>query len=149
MKSIYYFAYRPCNYFLNLKTFPVFYLLVPISYYICTKTVTGPRHAIHPILFINFSNMYKRYHAILMAVVKQYLLSYWAAIVWLFKSEYWRWLSDKWANIFKIAWKLPWLKWNDLCILIIEVSINYWSPNVSLENQNQTYMRYQDTPDCM
>ena len=45
---------------------------------------SGPRkeklplttHATHPILFINFSNVYKRYHAILMGVVKQYLVSY-------------------------------------------------------------------------
>ena len=27
--------------------------------------------------------------------------------------------SEKWANIFKIAWKLWYLKWNDLCVLII------------------------------
>ena len=27
--------------------------------------------------------------------------------------------DDKWSNIFKIASKLPWLKWNDLCVLII------------------------------
>ena len=33
-------------------------------------------HDTHPILFINFSNMYKRYHAILMEIVKQYLVSY-------------------------------------------------------------------------
>ena len=33
-------------------------------------------HATQPILLINFSNMYKRYHAILMSVVKQYLMSY-------------------------------------------------------------------------
>ena len=27
--------------------------------------------------------------------------------------------ADKWANIFKIAWKFSWLKWNDICVLII------------------------------
>ena len=33
-------------------------------------------HATNPILFINFSNMYKRYHALLLEVVRQYLVSY-------------------------------------------------------------------------
>ena len=45
---------------------------------------SGPRrekqplttYATQPILFINFSYMYKRYHAILMGVVKKYLVSY-------------------------------------------------------------------------
>ena len=27
--------------------------------------------------------------------------------------------ADKWANIFKIPWKLRYIKWNDLCVLII------------------------------
>ena len=30
----------------------------------------------HSILFISFLNMYKKYHAILMGVIKQYLVSY-------------------------------------------------------------------------
>ena len=38
--------------------------------------------------------------------------------------------ADKWANIFKIGSKLPWLEWNGLCVLIIlKVFINCWSPN--------------------
>ena len=27
--------------------------------------------------------------------------------------------ADKWASIFNIEWKLPRLKWNDLCVIII------------------------------
>ena len=72
-------------------------------------------HATHHILFINFSNMYKRYHAILMGVVEQYLVSY---ILQLFDFKM-NIDADKWANIFEIAWKLSRLTWNDLCVLII------------------------------
>ena len=44
----------------------------------------------HPVMFINFLNMYKRYHKILIGGIKQYLVPYKAAMVWLWR-EYWRW----------------------------------------------------------